>query len=70
MLKNNFSDVQRVLSDLELWDLFVFPSINWEAKGTRIKHIIKTMVLRPVNVLFLDDDVKKFNADAGYSSWD
>lgn len=40
----------------EVENLFVFASINWEAKGKRIKEIIQTANLRPANVLFIDDN--------------
>ena len=35
---------------------FVFPSINWEPKGGRVKQLIKDLQLRPANVRFLDDN--------------
>ncbi len=54
--KNDFDVAEKKLNDLCLWDYFVFPSINWESKGNRIKEIISSMSLRPVNVLFIDDN--------------
>ena len=54
--KNDFGQVQAELQAQELWDSFVFPSVNWEPKGGRIKQLIENMQLRPVNVLFLDDN--------------
>ena len=54
--KNDFDQVQRQLEKENLWEYFVFPSINWEAKGNRIKQTIEDMQLRPANVLFLDDN--------------
>ena len=54
--KNDFEQVQRQLEKENLWEYFVFPSINWEAKGNRIKQTIEDMQLRPANVLFLDDN--------------
>ena len=56
--KNDLSVVQQQLTDLGIWDYFVFPSINWAAKGNRVKDIIDTMKLRYVNVLFVDDNVQ------------
>ncbi|MBQ9348675.1 MAG: hypothetical protein IJT94_15285, partial [Oscillibacter sp.] len=44
------------LCEMGVWDDFVFPSIDWTAKGARIQEIISDMNLRPVNVLFLDDN--------------
>ena len=37
-------------------EYFVFPSINWEPKGNRIKQILEDMSLRAENTLFIDDD--------------
>lgn len=54
--KNDWEPVKEELSRQGLLGYFVFPSVNWEAKGNRIKQLIKDMQLRPANVLFLDDN--------------
>ena len=54
--KNEFEPTRQHLQDLGVWDLFVFPSINWESKGPQLKDKLDKMALRPVNVLFLDDN--------------
>ena len=54
--KNDYDTTVEELKKLEIWEHFVFASINWENKGARIKNIIDHMALRPVNVLFLDDN--------------
>lgn len=54
--KNNFDDARRELEKHGLWDYFVFPSIDWNPKGARIKGVIESMALRPDNVLFVDDN--------------
>ncbi len=61
--KNNFQDVEAFFNKNhpELFDLFVFKSINWEPKGTRVKNIIENAALRPVNVLFIDDNESNLN---------
>lgn len=59
--KNTFEDVKNELDKYQLWDLFVFPSIDWTAKAPRIQHMIKTMGLRPTNVLFIDDNTMNLN---------
>ena len=41
---------------IKYWQMFVFPSINWEAKGQRVKSIIEAMQLREENVIFIDDN--------------
>ena len=60
--KNDFGVVHAFLSQQgNLWERFVFPSINWEAKGYRIRKIIEDMNLRPTNVLFIDDNEANIN---------
>ena len=54
--KNEFEPTKDHLQELGVWDLFVFSSINWESKGPQLKDKIDKMALRPVNVLFLDDN--------------
>ncbi len=54
--KNYEDQVKNELDKYGLWDYFVFKSINWNAKGNRVKQIINDMQLRPVNVLFVDDN--------------
>lgn len=54
--KNEFEPTKKHLQDLEIWDFFVFPSINWNSKGPQLKEKLDKMALRPVNVLFLDDN--------------
>lgn len=54
--KNNTEPVFEKLEEIGLSEYFVFPSVNWESKGNRVKTIIKEMGLREVNVLFLDDN--------------
>lgn len=56
--KNDFNLVKNFLVQAGLWDYFVFPSINWNPKGQRVKNIIQTMGLRAENVLFVDDNVQ------------
>lgn len=54
--KNDFEPTKEFLQQLGIWDLFVFPSINWDGKGPQLKEKLDKMALRPVNVLFLDDN--------------
>ncbi|MBQ7921762.1 MAG: HAD-IIIC family phosphatase [Clostridia bacterium] len=54
--KNDLHPVMDKLSEYGVDDLFVFPSVNWEPKGNRVRQIIEDMQLRPVNVLFIDDN--------------
>ena len=55
--KNDFEPTKKRLLELGIWELFVFPSINWESKGPQLKEKLDKMALRPVNVLFLDDNL-------------
>lgn len=54
--KNDLLPVEKELERIGLSEYFVFKSINWETKGYRVKKIIENMHLRPINVLFIDDD--------------
>ena len=59
--KNDVKPVEKELERIGLSDYFVFKSISWETKGYRVQKIIEDMHLRPVNVLFLDDDKRNLN---------
>ena len=67
--KNDRDEVENCLTKLGIRDYFVFISVNWEAKGQRIKKMISDMSLRAENVLFIDDnesnlsEVKFYNPD-------
>lgn len=54
--KNNYEECKNKLSELDVWDYFVFPSIDWSAKTNRVIGIVNSMNLRTVNALFLDDE--------------
>lgn len=54
--KNDYEKVKRKMNEWEIWDYFVFPSIDWSPKGARIQQLICDMQLRPANVLFIDDN--------------
>lgn len=59
--KNDFKQTTAKLNELQVDDLFVFKSIDWTPKGQRISKLIKDMGLRPVNCLFLDDNIVNLN---------
>lgn len=64
------NDREKALLRLErmgVRELFVFPSINWEPKGERIRELILDMKLRDENVLFLDDNPVNLNEARFYS---
>ncbi len=54
--KNDEKQVKEYLEQYGLWEYFVFNSINWSAKGERVKQIITEMNLRDENTLFIDDN--------------
>lgn len=54
--KNEVAPVEAVLRENGLWDYFVFPSIDWSAKGPRLKQLVEDIQLRPETVLFIDDN--------------
>lgn len=54
--KNDFKPCEDALRNMDVWEYFVFPSIDWTPKSNRIHSIIADMNLRPANVLFLDDE--------------
>lgn len=59
--KNDFESAKEKLISFHLWDLFVFPSINWNPKGERIRKIVSDMKLRSENVLFVDDNISNLH---------
>lgn len=64
--KNDFDTVRNFLITNGLWELFVFPSINWEPKGKRIMQILENMKLRPHNTLFVDDNLSNLKEASYY----
>lgn len=64
--KNDFEITKKYMTSVGLWDLFVFPSINWNPKGERIKNTINNMNLRAENVLFIDDNISNLHEATYY----
>ena len=54
--KNNYNDVKDILINLNVWDYFIFPCIDWVSKGEMIKWILEKTQLRDENTLFIDDN--------------
>ncbi|WP_428395314.1 HAD-IIIC family phosphatase [Lichenicoccus sp.] len=59
--KNDLASVQRILKQKGIWDFFIFPSINWEPKGPRLKALVEAVQLRPATILFIDDNAMNRN---------
>lgn len=54
--KNDFDTARAALTELGVWEYFVFPHIDWTPKGQAIASILERAQLRAPNVLFLDDN--------------
>lgn len=54
--KNDFSAAKEKLEEFGIFDQFVFPEINFAAKGQSVKRIISDMNLRAPDVVFVDDN--------------
>ena len=65
--KNTFDVCAAKLEELGVFHYFVFQSIEWTPKGQRIRALIKSMSLRPENVLFIDDEVTNLEEAKHYS---
>ena len=54
--KNDEAQVMEILKREGIADYFVFPSISWEPKASRLASIIEAAQLRPATVMFVDDN--------------
>ncbi len=54
--KNTLADVRRVLQEASIWEMFVFPSVDWTPKGPRLAALVEAIQLRPATILFIDDN--------------
>lgn len=54
--KNERAAVEDALKSLGVWDDFVCPSVSFQSKGRAIARLIEALQLRPVNVVFIDDN--------------
>jgi len=54
--KNDAAQVLPYLEERNIADYFIFPSINWEPKGSRLAALVETVQLRPGTVMFIDDN--------------
>lgn len=59
--KNDFETAQKALTDMGIWDYFVFPSINWDPKGPRLAQLVENVQLRAPTILFIDDNPMNLN---------
>ena len=54
--KNDFESAKTKLEEFGIFDQFVFPEINFAAKGQAVQRIISDMNLRAPDVVFVDDN--------------
>ncbi len=54
--KNDYATVEKILREHDIWDFFIFPTIDWTPKGPRLKELINDIQLRPETILFIDDN--------------
>lgn len=55
--KNDFQSAKAKLVEWGVWDYFVFPVIEFGAKGENVRRIVEDLQLRFENVLFIDDNI-------------
>jgi FkbH-like protein len=53
--KGNETDSRRMLEKYGLWDLMLFPQINWEPKSINIRRIVENLNIGMDTVAFIDD---------------
>ena len=54
--RNDYEQARVKLIEMGLWDYFARPVIQWSAKGSSVMELIEDLHLRPVNVVFIDDN--------------
>lgn len=54
--KNDFEVAKKKLIELDIWDYFIFPSIDWTNKGERVGQMLDSIHLQAKNTLFVDDN--------------
>ena len=65
---NDFNKAKKFLEINNLWDIFVFPKIDFLPKGQTIKSLLKEMHLRAQNAVFVDDNISNLEEVLFYNS--
>ena len=65
--KNDYEKARKLLTEMGLWEYFVFPKIDFAPKGLSVKVTLNEMHLRAENTLFIDDDVSNLNEVSYYN---
>ncbi len=55
--KNDFETAKAKLEEFGVYEEFVFPEINFAAKGQQVQQILADMNLRAPDVVFVDDNI-------------
>lgn len=53
--KNDYNDAREKLTELGLWEYFIYPQINWNAKSSSIEEIRKSINIGIDTLAFVDD---------------
>jgi FkbH-like protein len=64
--RNHLAPVRELLEAHGAWRYFVFPSIDWDAKGPRLAAMVEAVQLRPATILFIDDNPMNRNEARHY----
>lgn len=59
--KNVFEKAKEKLQELGIWELFVFPKIEYSPKHLLVKEIINSCQLQEEHTLFVDDNIINLN---------
>ena len=55
--KNDFNKAKNELEIMGIFKYFIFPKIEFSNKGLLVKQIIEECNFRPINVIFVDDNI-------------
>jgi FkbH-like protein len=53
--KNNYNDAKMKLMEFAIWDYFIYPQINWNAKSNSVAEIAKNINIGMDTLAFIDD---------------
>lgn len=53
--KNHYEDAKKKLEEFGMWDYFIYPQINWNAKSDSVQEIAKSINIGIDTVAFVDD---------------
>lgn len=53
--KNHYEDAKKKLEEFGMWDYFIYPQINWNAKSDSVQEIAKSINIGIDTIAFVDD---------------